>query len=236
MSFSAARATERLRVRQPLQKVEVILAESRPDDVAWLEAHADLVCDELNVKQFEVCGEPDRYITRAILPDLKKLGPKLGKDLPKARDALAKADAAALLAALAAHGRAEVPLPGGGVATVEQDDVIVRTTAKPGWAAAESPRAVVVIAKDLTPDLVAEGLVREVVHAIQTERKELDLEFTDRIDLVFATESAELREALERHRDYVSGETLAASIHFGTPPAAAEPHDIDGHPLAIAVT
>ncbi|MBM4011653.1 MAG: isoleucine--tRNA ligase [Planctomycetes bacterium] len=232
----AARAAEKLRVRQPLQKVEVILADARPDDAAWLEAHADLVCDELNVKQFEVCGEPDRYITRAILPDLKKLGPKLGKDLPKARDALAKADAAALLAALAAHGRAEVPLPGGGVATVEQDDVIVRTTAKPGWAAAESPRAVVVIAKDLTPDLVAEGLVREVVHAIQTERKELDLEFTDRIDLVFATKSAELREALERHRDYVSGETLAASIHFGTPPAAAEPHDIDGHPLAIAVT
>jgi len=232
----AARAAEKLRVRQPLQKVEVILAESRPDDVAWLEAHADLVCDELNVKQFEVCGEPDRYITRSILPDLKKLGPRLGKDLPRARDALAKADAAAVLAALAGHGRAEVPLAGGGVAMVEAGDILVRTTAKPGWAAAEGPRAVVVIAKDLTPDLVAEGLVREVVHVIQTERKELDLDFTDRIDLVFATESAELREALERHRDYVAGETLAASIRFGPPPPAAEPHDIDGHPLSIAVT
>jgi isoleucyl-tRNA synthetase len=232
----AARAAEKLKVRQPLQKVEVILADARADDAAWLAAHADLVCDELNVKQFEVCGEPDRYITRAILPDLKKLGPKLGKDLPKARDALAKADASALLAALAAHGRAEMPLAGGGVAVIEQDDVIVRTTAKPGWAAAEGPRAVVVIAKELTPDLVAEGLVREVVHAIQTERKQLDLEFTDRIDLVFATESTELREALARHRDYLAGETLAASIHFGPPPAASEPHDIDGHPLAIAVT
>jgi isoleucyl-tRNA synthetase len=232
----AARATEKLRVRQPLQKVEVILADARPGDADWLSAHADLVCDELNVKQFEVCGEPDRYITRAILPDLKKLGPRLGKNLPQARDALAKANASALLAALAADGRAEVPLPGGGVAEITSDDILVRTTAKPGWAAAESPRAVVVIAKELTPDLVAEGLVREVVHVIQTERKQLDLEFTDRIDLVFATESAELRTALERHRDYVAGETLAASIHFGTPPAAAEPHDIDGHPLAIAVT
>jgi isoleucyl-tRNA synthetase len=232
----AARATEKLRVRQPLQKVEVILADARPGDADWLSAHADLVCDELNVKQFEVCGEPDRYITRAILPDLKKLGPRLGKNLPQARDALAKANASALLAALAADGRAEVPLPGGGVAEITSDDILVRTTAKPGWAAAESPRAVVVIAKELTPELVAEGLVREVVHVIQTERKQLDLEFTDRIDLVFATESAELRTALERHRDYVAGETLAASIHFGTPPAAAEPHDIDGHPLAIAVT
>ena len=231
----AARASERLKVRQPLQKVEVILADNRPDDAAWLEAHADLVCDELNVKQFEVCGEPDRYISRSILPDLKKLGPKLGKDLPKARDALAKADAAALLAALMSAGRAEIPLAGGGVAVLEPDDVLVRTTAKPGWAAAEGPRAVVVIAKDLTPDLVAEGLVREVVHAIQTQRKALDLEFTDRIDLVLATESADLRAALDRHRDYLAGETLAASIRFGAPPEAAEPHDIDGHPLAIAV-
>jgi len=232
----AARATEKLKVRQPLQKVEVILAESRPDDVTWLEAHADLIGDELNVKQFEVCGEPDRYITRSILPDLKKLGPKLGKDLPKVREALAKADAAALLAALAGRGRAEVPLAGGGIAVVEQDDVLVRTTAKPGWAAAEGPRAVVVIAKELTPDLVAEGLVREVVHVIQTRRKELDLDFTDRIDLVFGTESAELRAALERHRDYVAGETLAASIRFAAPQAAAELHDVDGHQLSIAVT
>jgi isoleucyl-tRNA synthetase len=101
----AARAAEKLKVRQPLSKVEVILAEGHGGDAAdaaWLEAHADLVCDELNVKQFEICREPDRYITRAVLPDLKKLGPRLGKDLPKARDAITKADAAALLAALSA--------------------------------------------------------------------------------------------------------------------------------------
>ena len=119
---------------------------------------------------------------------------------------------------------------------VEQDDVLVRTTATPGWAAAESGRAVVVIAKDLTPELIAEGLVREVVHVIQTQRKALDLDFTDRIELVFATESADLRTALEQHRHYIESETLAASVHFGTPPAGAEPHDIDGHPLAISIT
>jgi len=61
--------------------------------------------------------------------------------------------------------------------------VLIRTTAKQGWAAAESPLAVVVVASGLTPDLVAEGLVREVVHAVQTQRKALDLEFTDRIEL-----------------------------------------------------
>jgi isoleucyl-tRNA synthetase len=234
----AARAAEKLKVRQPLSKVEVILAEGHGDaaDAAWLEAHADLVCDELNVKQFEICREPDRYITRAVLPDLKKLGPRLGKDLPRARDAITKADAAALLAALNRDGRATIPLAGGGEAVIEKDDVMIRTTAKEGWAAAEGPRAVVVVASQLTPELVAEGLVREVVHAVQSQRKALDLEFTDRIELAFDTASPELRAAIEQHLDYVASETLATSASFGPLEGALlESLDVDGHPLTIAI-
>jgi len=231
----AARAAEKLKVRQPLSKVEVILSEADAGHVAWLEAHADLVCDELNVKQFEVCREPDRYITRAVLPDLKKLGPKLGKNLPKARDALAKADPAAVLATLARDGKAELPFPGG-TAVIDREDVIIRTTAKPGWAAAESPRAVVVVAAELTPELVAEGLVREVVHAVQSQRKSLDLEFTDRIELAFATGSEQLKGAIERHLDYVAAETLATSAAFGSlAGGVTETVEVDGHPLSIAI-
>jgi isoleucyl-tRNA synthetase len=230
----AARAAEKLKVRQPLAKVEVILAHAAPADEQWLAAHADLVCDELNVKQFEICRKPDRYITRSVLPDLKKLGPKLGKDLPKARDALMKADAAALLATLTRDGQASLSLPGGNTAVIDKDDVLIRTTAKEGWAAAESPLAVVVISKDLTPELVAEGLVREVVHAVQSQRKTLDLEFTDRITLGFETSSTELRAALEAHLDYVAGETLATTATFGPiPGAASEALDLDGHPLTV---
>ncbi len=232
----AARAAEKLKVRQPLSKVEVILAAASPADEEWLAAHADLVCDELNVKQFEICREPDRYITRSVLPDLKKLGPRLGKQLPQARDAITKADAAALLAALTRSGRAAVSLPSGDTIEIEQGDVIVRTTAKEGWAAAESPLAVVVVASQLTPELLAEGLVREVVHAVQSQRKTLDLEFTDRIDLGFETTSPELRAAIEHHLDYVAGETLAESATFGTLAGASpESLDIDGHLLTISV-
>ena len=92
------------------------------------------------------------------------------------------------------------------------------------------------VASQLTPELVAEGLVREVVHAIQSQRKTLDLEFTDRITLGFETPAAELRAALERHLDYVTGETLADSATFGPlPGAVSETHDLDGHPLTIHV-
>jgi len=232
----AARAAEKLKVRQPLSKVEVILADTPPADEEWLAAHADLVCEELNVKQFEICREPDRYITRSVLPDLKKLGPRLGKQLPQARDAIAKADAAAMLAALARDGEAAVSLANGETIGIGPDDVIIRTTAREGWAAAESPQAVVVVASQLTPELIAEGLVREVVHAVQSQRKTLDLEFTDRIDLGFETSSPELRAAIERHLDYVAGETLAESATFGTLPGTTpESLDIDGHPLTITI-
>ena len=237
----SARAAEKLKVRQPLSKVEVILAGVSPEDAAWLEAHAELVCDELNVKQFEICREPDRYIERSVQPDLKKLGPRLGKDLPKVRNALQQADAAALLAGLAREGSVSLPLAGGGVAVLQPDDLIVRTTAKPGWVAAENARAVVVVASELTPELIAEGMVREVVHAVQSQRRALDLEFTDRIELVFETSSPQLLHALETHLAYVAAETLADPARIGVPAGdastrgAVETLDIDGHPLTIHV-
>jgi len=242
----AARAAERLKVRQPLSKVEVIFSETafspatRADDILWLKAHADLVCDELNVKQFEICREPDRYITRSVQADLKKLGPRLGKNLPKARDTIATTDPAVLLAAMARDGRAVIVLPDGVELVLEPDDVIVRTAAREGWAAAEGPRAVVVVASQLTPELVAEGLVREVVHAVQSQRRGLDLEFTDRISLMFETASRELRAALETHLTYVCSETLAASAEFGMLCEPVGPQEnvsleIDGHPLLIGI-
>lgn len=81
--------------------------------------------------------------------------------------------------------------------------MIVRTTAKPGWAAAESA-IVVVVASDLTRELVAEGLFREVIHTVQKQRKSLDLDFTNRVELAFSTESADL----EAHLDFVAASGL----------------------------
>ena len=119
---------------------------------------------------------------------------------------------------------------------IERGDVLVRTTAKEGWAAEEGPQAVVVVATELTPALVAEGLVNEVVHAVQSLRKKLDLEFTDRIEAGFVTDSAALREAIEAHRDRVASETLLTTLGFA--PVAggiAEEVDIDGHACSITI-
>ncbi len=233
----AARASAKLKVRQPLAKVEVILADGADAaDTAWLESHASIVCDELNVKSCEICQDPQRYIERSVQPDLKKLGPRLGKNLPKVRQAMQRADAAALLAELAASGAATLTLDGGETVSLSREELLVRTTAKSGWAAAESDRAVVVVSAELTEELIAEGLVREVVHAVQSKRKDLELEFTDRIELAFATDAALLKTALERHLGYVAAETLATSASFGDlPNAHREDIAVDGHPLTICI-
>ena len=232
----AARAQAKLKVRQPLSKVEVILAESHKNDADWLVSHADLVCNELNVKAFEICAEPERYITRTILPDLKKLGPRLGKKLPQVRNALQQADATTLLTAFRDHGVATVSLSDGTDVSIGEEDCIIRTTARDGWAAAEGTRGVVVISSELTPELLAEGQVREVIHAVQSQRKTLDLEFTDRIKLGFTTESEELRKALQAHTESLASETLAVSIEFELlQNAELEKLDVDGHALTMSL-
>ena len=92
-----------------------------------------------------------------MLPDLKRLGPRLGKRLPEVKNALAKADAVALLSELEANKQVALPLDGGPV-TLDADDLQIRLQAKPGWAAAQGKSAVVVLSTELSADLISEGL------------------------------------------------------------------------------
>jgi isoleucyl-tRNA synthetase len=206
-SGRSARMAAKLKVRQPLAKVEVILAQPQQRD--WLESHAALIADELNVKQVEFATEAEQYISYTVLPNLKALGPRLGKQLPALKNAIAAADPAQLLAQLDREGHATIPLAGGESVALNRDDLQVRLQAKQGWAAAQGPAAVVVLATELTESLVAEGLARELVHAIQTQRKELDCQYTDRIELGIDTGSTEIQAAMRQFADYVCGETLA---------------------------
>ncbi len=207
----AARMGAKLKVRQPLAKVEVILADRTQQP--WLQDHAGLIAEELNVKQVEFNEKADQYISYTVLPDLKKLGPRLGKQLPELKKYLGSADAAALLAEMEKSGSVTIKLPGGDV-VLDGQDLQVRLQAKPGWAAAQGALCVVVLATELDDVLVAEGLARELVHSIQTARKDLNLDYTDRIEIAIVTEDAALSAAAERFRDYIQGETLGVKLGF----------------------
>ncbi len=99
----SARMGAKLKVRQPLAKVEVILV--NPAQQSWLESHTEVICKELNVKRVEFTQNADQYISYTVLPDLKKLGPRLGKKLPLVKNALTKADGGKLLAEMEAAGK-----------------------------------------------------------------------------------------------------------------------------------
>ncbi|MEX2112918.1 MAG: isoleucine--tRNA ligase [Pirellulales bacterium] len=218
----AARMGAKLKVRQPLAKVEVILAATQHR--AWLQEHAALITQELNVKAVEYAERADQYITYTVLPDLKRLGPRLGKQLPEAKQALAQADASALLARLEADKQITLVLKSGPV-ILDALDLQIRLQAKQGWAAAQGAVCVVVLSTELDETLLAEGLAREVVHAIQTLRKEKNCEYTDRIVVGIETDDAALCDAIERFLSYIQSETLAVRIEFGAP-AGVEPIEI----------
>ncbi len=215
----SARMAAKLKVRQPLRRVEVVLADRKQRP--WLEQHRALVCEELNVKEVEVTEQAEQYITYTVLPDLKRLGPRLGKRLPALKKALAEADGGRLLAEMEAEGHVTLELPDGPV-RLDSDDTQVRMQAKKGWTAAQGKRCVVVLSTELTPELVAEGLARELVRTIQDRRKEMNLEYTDRIRVGVVAGSAKLAAAAEQFADYIRRETLATELH-PEPLAGVEP-------------
>ena len=100
-----------------------------------------------------------------------------------------------------------------GPVVLDAEDLQVRLKAKEGWAAAQGRSCVVVVATELTPELVSEGLAREVVHAIQNCRKEMDCRYTDRIRVAVITASPELHGAISAHQDNVEQETLSADLN-----------------------
>ena len=239
----AARMAAKLKVRQPLAQVEVVLADAASQD--WLEDHRALICDELNVRRVGFIRKADQYINYTVLPDLKRLGPRLGKRLPALRKLLAAADAARLMEQLEAQGKVELELPDGPI-VLDSEDLQVRLQAKQGWAAAQGRQCVVILSTELDDELIAEGNARELVHAIQTQRKEIDCQYTDRIVVGLATESTPrpremgetltlnlglsadapaLRSAVEQYRGYIMRETLAVDLKWEMIPGC-EPEEV----------
>jgi isoleucyl-tRNA synthetase len=207
----AARMDNKLKVRQPLSKVEVILSDASAQ--AWLEEHDALLRDELNVKAVEYTKDADKYINYLVQPNFKRLGPRIGKLLPAVKQALGQANGGTLLKELTATGNVTIDLSGEKV-VLDGEDIQVRLQAREGWAAAQGSECVVVLSCELTPELIAEGLARDVVRLIQDRRKELSLDFTDRIEVRLAGISSALQTAIDQNRDYIASETLADQIAF----------------------
>jgi isoleucyl-tRNA synthetase len=210
----AARANEKLKVRQPLQGVTVILSDDR--DCEWLIAHDDLLKSELNVFSVNSTTEAGQFVTYQMVPNFKRLGPRVGKLMPQVKQAINTLDGARVLDELQRDGRFMLAVAGESF-ELTSEDIEVRLQANPGFAAAQGATAVVVLATELTPELIRAGLARDINRLIQDRRKEMKLQRTDRIRVWIDTIDEEIQAAVLENRDYLMRETLAISLESGKP-------------------
>jgi isoleucyl-tRNA synthetase len=229
------RTAEKLRVRQPLSAAELVLSD--PSLEPALREHLGLVRDELNVHAVHIAPRADDYVRYVVKPNFRALGPKVGKRMPALKAALEKADGAALLRRLRETGSCTIPVDGAEIA-LSSDEIAVSLEALAGFAAAAGSVGVVVLRTQLDAALVAEGLFREVLNRVQTLRKELDLEYTGRIELTL-TGAPELLEAVRPRVAELEREALATRVALGAPPAAGahlRETAIDGLALTIGLS
>jgi Isoleucyl-tRNA synthetase len=201
----AARASRKLKVRQPLAKAVVIL--TRPSDRAGVEELAAVVREEINVKTLEFADNAGEYVQFTVKPNFQALGPVLGKSMKACAAALAKKDSAEIVRSLKENGTYPIDFDGRSI-SLAPEQVDIRIAAKDGFAAADGKGAVVVLDAQVTEELEREGIARELINRIQTLRKELDLPFEARIKVRLGAGGKPARAALE-HGAAIAAETLA---------------------------
>ena len=210
----SARMDAKLKVRQPLAGVTVVLSDAV--DQAWLEEHGAILQTELNVKSVRYTSDAGQYVSYQVIPNFKRLGPRVGKLMPAVKKALGESDGGTMLAELEAHGKFKLPVDDETI-ELDSDDIQVRLQAKDGWAAAQGNSSVVILSTELTDQLIREGMARDVVRLVQDRRKELDLQFTDRIQIWLETENKDLHQAISENSEYITAETLATNLKLETP-------------------
>ncbi len=204
----ALRRKANLKVRQPLRRIMIPSdSQSRMDDLAAISA---LVLAEVNVKEME-CVDPNAGIlVKRVKPDFKKLGPKHGKAMKAVAEAI-KNMSQQEIATMERDGHVSIDV-NGTQALVDLVDVEVISEDIPGWLVANEGNLTVALDIDVTPELRAEGIARDIVNRIQNIRKSRGFDITDRITLKFAPSDEVISNAIDTWKDYIATQVLANAV------------------------
>ena len=203
------RKKEKIRVRQPLQKVMVPVLDET--SARQLNAVQDLVLSEVNVKEMELISEDSGVLVKKIKPNFKILGPRYGHLMKQIASALAQFDQQTIREIERADVY-QLNIDGESV-TLNKDDVEITSEDIPGWLVASENGLTVALDVTMTDALREEGTARELVNRIQNLRKDSGLEVTDRIVLEMKRHPA-LVSAVENNRSYICSETLAEELNM----------------------
>jgi isoleucyl-tRNA synthetase len=220
------RRAHAIRVRQPLPSLTVVSHDAAVR--AAVDGHADLIADELNVKQVANSEDERAHAHLSAKPNYRRLGPRLGARMKEVAAQIEGLDEAALAALL---GGAVLAVSGEEIAL---GDIVVSRTPRPGVVVAAAERLAVALDTSVTPELAREGLAREVVKVVQARRRSAGLEVADRITLTWASDDPAVEAAFAAHGDWIAAEVLAVEVQRAAT-GSGEPEDVDGHAVWIEI-
>lgn len=223
----ACRNNAGIKNRQPIGSMYVKAPFALPD------YFSEIIRDELNVKEIAFTEDISVYTSYTFKPQLRTVGPKYGKFLGQIQKALAELDGNAAMAELKSNGSLKLDSVGADIVLYEEDLLITMTQTE-GYVTEGDNEVTVVLDTNLTPELLEEGMVREIVSKLQTMRKEAGFEVTDRIAVSYRADQ-KVEDIFTKYGDQIRQEVLADSIVAGTGSGYQKEWNINGEAVELCV-
>ncbi|HIV17412.1 MAG TPA: isoleucine--tRNA ligase [Candidatus Alectryocaccobium stercorigallinarum] len=203
----ACRNAANIKNRQPLAKMYV------KSGFTLDKLYVDVIADELNIKEVCFTDDIEGFVSYSFKPQLKTVGPKFGKLVGGIRNALANIDGSAAMAELKSSGKITLDIDGNTVELAEED-LLIESAKVEGYISESNANATVVLDTNLTPELITEGFVREIISKVQTMRKEAGFEVMDKI-ILYAADNEKICGILADNKNEICSEVLANDIVLG---------------------
>ena len=223
----AARNTANIKNRQPIGTMYV------KADKEMGEFYTDIIADELNVKEVKFASDVESFISYSFKPQLRTVGPKYGKLLNGIRKALSEVNGTEAMNELRTTGLLTLDIDGN-KAELSEEDLLIETAQTEGYVTEADGDISVVLDTNLTPELIEEGFVREIVSKVQTMRKEAGFEVMDKIH-IYAKDNDKILELMKNHKEEIMSEVLAEDMTLGTTDGYVKEWNINKEPVVLGV-
>ena len=223
----AARNTANIKNRQPIGTMYI------KADKEMGQFYTDIIADELNVKEVKFANDVESFISYSFKPQLRTVGPKYGKLLNGIRTALAEINGTEAMNELRSTGLLILDINGNKV-ELSEEDLLIETAQTEGYVTEADGDISVVLDTNLTPELIEEGFVREIVSKVQTMRKEAGFEVMDKIH-IYAKDNDKILELMKNHKEEIMSEVLAEDMTLGTTDGYVKEWNINKEPVVLGV-
>ena len=223
----ACRNASNIKNRQPIGQMYI------KADFDLSDFYVDIIADELNVKKVTFTDDVRDFSSYSFKPQLKTVGPKFGKQLGEIRAALSDVDGNAAMDEVNETGALKLVLPSGEV-VLEKDDLLIDIAQKEGYVSESDNKITVVLDTNLTPELLEEGFVKEIISKVQTMRKEAGFEVMDKITL-YAKDNTKIIEILDKNGAEIKSAVLATEIVTGITEGYEKSWNVNGEEVVMGV-